>query len=105
MAVHFHGMNFHFNRDEAPSHWSAHREDGYSYDGIANMDGDQSAAPSIPEIAYYGVPLLLVAVSVFVIMCAVGTCCGCVMAHYRARMMEQSDPMLNYKAVPLDEEA
>merc|ERR1712087_1002853 len=48
MAVNFHGMHFHFNRDQAPSHWSAHE-----------APPESASMPSIPELAYYGVPLLL----------------------------------------------
>ena len=64
----------------------------------------QSATPSLPEIAYYGVPLLLFTISIFMLMCALGLCCGCTAAHYlsqkKKREKEQRIKMLEYKVVP-----
>merc|ERR1712080_284175 len=107
MSVDFHGMRFHFNRDHAPSHWSAQQMESDQY---INQFGEyqnhqtQSANPSLPEIAYYGVPLLLFAVSIFIMMCLLGTCCGCISAHYlsqkKKREQKQMEEILEYKIIP-----
>lgn len=107
MTADFHGIRFHFNRDEAPSHWSAQQ---MAYDQYGDS---QSTVPSIPELAYYGIPLLLLAITVFVVMCGVGIVCGCIAAHYRSQQKKRNyrsqqkkrnksviTSMLKYKAVP-----
>ena len=104
LTADFHGMRFHFNRDQVKDQyagWSAHQ---MAYD---QYGGSQSTMPSLPEIAYYGVPLLLFAITVFVVMCGVGMCCGCIMAHYRMKQRNRKESVitkiLEYKAVPVEE--
>merc|ERR1711941_221537 len=72
---------------------------------VDSQNGEyQSATPSIPEMAYYGVPLLLFTISIFVLMCALGVCCGCTAAHYlsqkKKREQEAMAKMLKYKVIP-----